>query len=516
MRAGDFSSIPVPLLDPQTGLPFENNQIPADRISPQALALLTYFPDPNLPGVTRNFHQSSSYGSTGNNFNLRIQHNFSGQANTGGGRGGGGGGGNNNQRAPQSNAGLAGRGRRLLGTRTNVNMNLQVQYQNNDSDSLNVFSGLGGLTEGKSYGISDSFNIQRGRTQHQISASYNHTNSATRNHFGGVLDVSNELLGIQGVSQDPFSWGLPRVQFSSMTGLSDLNPSLQDADRISTQYSWNHPFGRKHQVRAGGDFRFDRTTTNSEGNANGNFVYNGLYTTNGGRDGAGIVGFDFADFLLGMPASASIAYGPGESTLTGRSMSMFVQDDWRARPNLTMQLGVRYDLLWPFVEEHGHLVNLDVNSDFTGAAPVESGGTGEFTGTFPNGAGRDRHQQRVTEARRRLAGSARVHRPRQLRGQLQQRHLLVDRPTAGAAAAVCHDRHQHRFHQLGAVDGERAHRHPDRRDDEQLRHRQGLRARAGRAVGRQRATQPRPLVPDAGQLHLHEGLEPRHRARAQP
>jgi hypothetical protein len=382
MRSGDFSAISAAsLINPKTGLPFENNQIPAEMISDQAKALLTYFPQPNLDGLTRNYHFSSSYGNTNNNLSLRIQHNFSGQANNGGGRGGGGN--NNQQRAPQSNAGLAGRGRRLLGTRTNVNMNLQIQYQNNDRESLNVFSGLGGLTEGKSYGITDSFNIQRGRTQHQISASYNHTNSLTHNHFGNALNVSNDILQIQGVSQDPFSWGLPKIQFSSMTGLSDLNPSLQNADRVSTQYSWSHPFGRRHQVRAGGDFRFDRTNTNSEGNANGTFIYNGLYVTNGGRDGAGIVGFDFADFLLGMPASASIAYGPGESTLTGRSMSMFVQDDWRARPNLTMQLGVRYDLLWPFVEEHGHLVNLDVNDDFTAAAPVESGETGEFSGTFP-------------------------------------------------------------------------------------------------------------------------------------
>ncbi|HEX5108213.1 MAG TPA: TonB-dependent receptor [Vicinamibacterales bacterium] len=379
MRNGDFSAITIAqLTDPTTGLPFENNVIPQDRISEQAKALLTYFPEPNLDGATRNYHFSSSYGNTSNGFNLRIQHNFSGQAAQGGGRGGGG---NNNQRAPQSNAGQAGRGRRLLGTRTNVNMNLQLQYQNSDNESLNVFSGLGGLRENKSYGVSDSFNIQRGRTQHQVSASYNRTESNTHNHFGGALDISN-IIGIQGVAQDSFSWGLPRLQFSSMTGLSDLNPSLQDADRVNTQYSWSHPFGRRHQVRAGGDFRFDRTTTNTQSNPNGNFVYSGLYTANG-NDAAGRVGFDFADFLLGMPAQATIARGPGETTLTGRSMSMFVQDDWRALPNMTFQLGVRYDLMWPFIEEHGNLVNLDVNDDFTAAAPVMAGETGEFSGSFP-------------------------------------------------------------------------------------------------------------------------------------
>jgi hypothetical protein len=51
-RTGDFSETrdgfgnPVHLVDPQTGLPFSNNVIPADRISPQAAALLGLLPAP--------------------------------------------------------------------------------------------------------------------------------------------------------------------------------------------------------------------------------------------------------------------------------------------------------------------------------------------------------------------------------------------------------------------------------------------------------------------------------------
>jgi hypothetical protein len=64
-------------------------------------------------------------------------------------------------------------------------------------------------------------------------------------------------------------------------------------------------------------------------------------------------------------------------------MSLFVLDDWRMRPNLTLNAGVRYELLWPYVEENGHLVNLDVPDDFSNAAPVVAGGSGAFTGEFP-------------------------------------------------------------------------------------------------------------------------------------
>ena len=51
-RSGDFSQIGVPIIDPATGQPFAGNVIPADRISPEAAALLAYYPLPNLEGGT--------------------------------------------------------------------------------------------------------------------------------------------------------------------------------------------------------------------------------------------------------------------------------------------------------------------------------------------------------------------------------------------------------------------------------------------------------------------------------
>jgi hypothetical protein len=337
---------------------------------------MDYYPAPNLSGNTRNYHFASTTEQISNEVRVQIQHNFSGQP--AGGRGGRGGGG-----TPQaSNAGRAGRGQRLLGTRTNVNMTASVNYSKGDNDQLNVFTSLGGRRENSSIQVPINFNIQRGRTQHQITGTYNRSNNQTMNRFSGVTNVA-DLLGIQGVSDSSFAWGLPRLSFSSISGLSDVTPSLQQADRYSTTYRWSRPFGRQHSVRLGGDFRYDVTTTNTESNANGSFVFTGLYTSNGGQLG-GLTGFDFADFLLGRPQQASIQYGPGETTLTGRTLGLYVEDDWRARPNLTMQLGLRYDLLWPFVEENGQLVNLDVNPDFTAAAPVQAGEAGLYSGAFPS------------------------------------------------------------------------------------------------------------------------------------
>jgi hypothetical protein len=102
----------------------------------------------------------------------------------------------------------------------------------------------------------------------------------------------------------------------------------------------------------------------------------GLTTIRGGA-------LDFADFLLGLPQQATVQYGPGNVRLSDKSLSAYWQDDWRYNSKLTLNLGMRYELISPFYERSGQMVNLDVRPDFTAAAPVISGQSGPFTGSFP-------------------------------------------------------------------------------------------------------------------------------------
>jgi hypothetical protein len=384
MRAGDYSAGSVTLIDPITHQPFPGNQIPASRIDPAAQALLRFIPLPNLPGTARNFHNTSTTQSALDNVSMRLTHNFTPAAAGAGGRGGRGGGGfaGGGGFGGAQRAGAAGRGGRGAAQGTSVNMTAQLQFRRSDDDRLNVLPALGGRVTNTNIGAPVSFNIRHKRTMHTINVNFSSTSAKTTNRYGGIENITGEA-GIAGVSTDPFNWGVPALSFSSLSSLRDLTPSRRADRRFSAAYSWTLPH-KQHQFRLGGDVRFDRTSSQTDANASGAFVFTGLYSAGGSpivRNG----GLDFADFLLGLPQQASVQYGPGTVRLTGKSMSLFAQDDWRKSAKLTLSLGVRYELLWPFVERDGKMANLDVPPDFSAAAPVLSSGSGPFTGSFPAG-----------------------------------------------------------------------------------------------------------------------------------
>ena len=376
MRNGDFSASSVPVINPATGQPFAANQIPTSLFSPTALAFLQYIPQANLAGTARNFHYVTTTSSSNDNINLRLTHNFTPAAAGRGGRGGPGGGGGRG-----GFGGPGGRGGRGAQQGTSVSMTGQLQYRHNDNDQTNIFPTLGGQTTGSSLSVPITLNVVHKRIMHNVTVNFARTESTGLNRYAFVNDVTGNA-GVTGVSPDPFDWGLPQLSFSTIASLRDVTPSRRTDSRLTLGYGWTHP-STKHTLRAGGDLRLDSSTSRTDSNPNGAFVFTGLYSSGGVQVHGG--GLDFADFLLGLPQQAALQYGPGNEEVRGKSMSLYLQDDWRKTSALTFNLGVRYELLWPFVESGGRMVNLDVNQDFTAAVPVQPGETGPFFGTFPKG-----------------------------------------------------------------------------------------------------------------------------------
>src|SRR5262249_24974027 len=70
---GNFSSISDPIIDPDSGFPFLNNRIPANRMSPIGLALARLYPAPNVPDATiQNYRAVGKLDTAADTFGARL------------------------------------------------------------------------------------------------------------------------------------------------------------------------------------------------------------------------------------------------------------------------------------------------------------------------------------------------------------------------------------------------------------------------------------------------------------
>jgi trimeric autotransporter adhesin len=370
-RSGDFSALTTPIYNPATGQQFQFNGqlnvIDPALITPQAQALLNFIPAPNLPGTTENFHFVTTANSNSDSVSLRLVHNFGAvpaQGNRtpgGGGRGGGGGGG---------------------GRRSQNNLNMGLSWTRTTSDIIGAFPSLAGGTGTQGLNANAGWVYGKGRATNNLRFIYNHNHVSTTNLFSTVTDVA-AAAEIGGVSTNPFDWGIPGINFTSFSGLSDPTPrrELDQTYTVSDTVIWNHG---KHNWRFGGDYRRMLQSFHSARNAEGTFTFTGFATALyvNGQEQQG-TGSDLADFLLGLPQQSSVQFGTNTYNFRANSYDVFAQDDWRIRANLTLNLGLRYEYNGPYTEAKNQIANLDVAPGFTAAAPVEPGQTGPTFGVFP-------------------------------------------------------------------------------------------------------------------------------------
>ena len=125
-------------------------------------------------------------------------------------------------------------------------------------------------------------------------------------------------------------------------------------------------------LQLGAEIRRMSLDTNTNQNARGTFMFTGLVTSAFDATGQPLAntGYDFADFLLGSPQSSSIRYGTTDTLFRTGVFAGFVQDEWRARSNLTFNIGMRYDFYEPYREKYGHLANLAIAPNFTSVSVV--------------------------------------------------------------------------------------------------------------------------------------------------
>jgi hypothetical protein len=388
-RAGNFSQSTLPNGSPvevfapaqvPAGCPvlpgqqFPNNLIPASCINAASTTagatLLPYIPMPNasIPGSPLNFHYVTSGQNDSDSVNLRLIHNFGAGGGPGGMFGGGGG------------RGSGSGGRR----RNGQNINFGFNYSRNNSQLIGPFPSLNGTSGTQGLNASAGYALNHGKLFNLLRFNYNHLHTSTSNLYAFVTDIE-DMAGITGVSTDPFDWGLPRLSFSDLRSISDPSArrSLNQTYTLSDTVGWSHG---KHTLRFGGDYRRILQSFRSDQNARGSYTFTGFATAQfvGGAAVPG-TGFDFADFLLGLPQLTSLQSGTTSYDFRANSFDFFGQDEWKATANITLHFGLRYEYQGPFTEAHNRIVNLDLVPSLACVEPVFTGGVGGCTGqTYPD------------------------------------------------------------------------------------------------------------------------------------
>ena len=148
-----------------------------------------------------------------------------------------------------------------------------------------------------------------------------------------IYALAPQIEGIENVSFNDFTLGV------DTTGLKEANNTFQVSEDFSKVMG-------PHTLKLGAGFHIDQVNINPDATFNGAFSFTGAET-----------GSDFADFLLGIPSS----YAQGDSLafyLRDKYVGMYAQDSWRARPSLTLNYGLRWDVLPAWREKYNQLQTL--------------------------------------------------------------------------------------------------------------------------------------------------------------
>ncbi|HTS77297.1 MAG TPA: carboxypeptidase regulatory-like domain-containing protein [Bryobacteraceae bacterium] len=363
-RMGDFSALSTPILDPLNhNAPFAGNIIPGARLSPQALALLNLFPLPNFSSSVGNYnYQIPTLGST-------------------------------HQDAMQV------RMNKLVNSKNQLSG--QFAFQNSRRTTPNLFDYLDTNDILGQRANLTWRNTIAPRLFGTLTIDFSRYSTTLRPFFENRENVSG-LAGIAGNDQAPEYWGPPSLAFSDgISTLSDGNPMVNHNQTGAVGYSLFWSRGR-HNITVGGDVKRQQFNYLTEQNPRGSFNFTGAAAGDG-----------FADFMLGVPDTSSIAFGNADKYFRNGLYDAYITDDWRLSPELTLNLGARWEYNAPITELYGRLVNLDVAPGFSAVAPVVANDpVGSLTGQRYSDSlvNPDKHaiQPRIAIAWRPLSGSSLV------------------------------------------------------------------------------------------------------------
>jgi hypothetical protein len=325
---GNFSGAGYTIYDPLTTRanpsgtgfirdPFPGNMIPQNRISPVSQKVLGFYPAPNNPGdPQRNFINNTPFQRDDYQINARVDHQLAKA---------------DSLFVRYSQSDLS---RKTPGSLPNMS----------DEDLINF---------GKNVAVNwvHTFTPQ---LVNEARAGYNRLNFGRTNPRQGTNFAPQ--LGINGVPTNKIS-GFPLFGITGFTGLGDIEPygNIDNIYQLINTTSW---VNGRHSVKFGVDIRRIQNDYYIARAPSGSYGLSGIFTGVPGQP----LGEGLADFLLGLPSSSSINYIGDVGRTRTTNLSNFVQDDWKVTPNLTVNLGLRYELFTSPVDKFGRQGYMDPNT----------------------------------------------------------------------------------------------------------------------------------------------------------
>jgi len=316
-RNGDFSGVSTVIRDPVTGLPFAGNIIPASRISPVARGILdntTLYPLPNrsVSGVSGNFVGPTLTTIRAHQGDLRLDWNAS----------------------PSD--------------KVFARFSFSTFDSENNTRAFPLL--LGQSQTGPFRNLALSWNrVFNPSLVNELLLGYNQISAVTHALDWSGIGDANATFGIPGGQPIP---GLSSLVLNS--GLSSLGAGASDSDTLDKTYQLNEKLtwltGR-HALKVGGQFLHYVQQRFYAGNnvLLGNFNYGGTFT-----------GFAFSDFLLDQVSSKGRGSASDPWTHLHNRIALFVQDDFKVTPDLTLNLGMRWAYTQPLVEKDNRESNFSL------------------------------------------------------------------------------------------------------------------------------------------------------------
>ena len=336
-KAGDFSALSELIYDPDTTRfdasgtnrirdPFPNNIIPVERHDAVATKALTFLPDPDLGGVTENFRENSFNDTFIRTYTIKVDHRF-----------------NSRFSAHWSGQQTVNPNTRCLAT----------------CFSLSKVGGSGFFT-----GAADQ-ELTRGSLDIMVSPTVlvtlsgganRHINPSTSRSIleqpeGGWVNFFGlkNVIGTQGAfpafSIPPFN----RLGATAGQGTDGRGTSWSTLQSISMVRG-------KHNIKIGAEQKEFQTDFKFPSNS-GFYEFNQSATAFPGQTGT--TGYALASMLVGHVQVAQQHIQEFDSSSRFSAHSAYIQDDYKMLPNLTWNIGMRWDLYLPMYSPHNNYAIMD-------------------------------------------------------------------------------------------------------------------------------------------------------------